>query len=422
MGNGNQNGRERESGTFTIYQLKEGKALHYHQFEPLERLEKSGRFVEPGNYEEVYTAPLPKGGSAQEKLNRIYEQFNRNHPADFRGHSLSVSDVVVFHENGRDTAHYVDRFGFSEVPQFFAQEPGRFRYYITQEAMNLGTYPYMGEMDLTRFTAKPHKYDQGAVTAFGYVEYGSPLSPEQSQAYALIPAAANENFLKSAEMSMEMNTNMIDGIINNLPGQKQEPEVFPVEPVSRFKRHIGPEEISGEQFLIKGGIVLTPCASNPEYYESTNRNVAGRYIDARIYEVANRNKRGKPTAFREAEGAAVENPFEPAGRKVGIVQSGGIVCGLVEKYQMEGFVLADKTVLLQKERDAHGNYYAGMNLDGMMIKLPKMYAAVKDDRGNVLAFREMREKDFSREQPKKKPEKKPSIREQLGKRQATNRP
>ena len=410
-----------EADTFTIYQLKDGEALHYHRFEPLERLEKSGLSVEPDNYSQVYTAPLPEGGSAQDKLNRIYEEFNLRHPAYFRGHSLSVSDIVVFHENGRDTAHYVDRFGFEEVPQFIAQEPGRFRYYITQEALNIGTYPYMGPTDVTRFTARPHKYEQGTVEAFGYVEYPSPLPPEQFRSYALIPAAANEDYLKNAEVSMETNTNMIDGILNNLPeetkGQEdlREPEVFPVEPASRFKRHIEPGEITPEQLIIKGGIILTPCASNPEYYESTNRNVAGRYIEAQIYEVVRRNKRGKPAAFRVAEGAAVENPLEPAGKMVGIAQSGGIVCGLVEKYEMEGFVLADKTVLLEKERDAHGNYYAGISLDGMMLKLPKMYAAVTDEKGKVLAFREMREKDFSREEPPKKAEKKPSIREQLGK-------
>ena len=84
----------------------------------------------------------------------------------------------------------------------------------------------------------------------------------------------------------------------------------------------------------------------------------------------------------------MENPLEPAGKMIGIAQSGGIVCGLMEKYEMDGFVLADKTVLLEKERDAHGNYYAGISLDGMMLKLPKMYAAVTDEKGKVLAFRE----------------------------------
>ena len=55
MADENQIKKERESGTFTIYQLKEGEALHYHRFEPLERLEKSGLSVEPDHYQEVYT-------------------------------------------------------------------------------------------------------------------------------------------------------------------------------------------------------------------------------------------------------------------------------------------------------------------------------------------------------------------------------
>ena len=57
----------------------------------------------------------------------------------------------------------------------------------------------------------------------------------------------------------------------------------------------------------------------------------------------------------------------------------------------------------------------GISLDGMMFKIPKMYAPVTDETGRITAFRQMREKDFSRGQPQKKPEKKPSIREQLAK-------
>lgn len=63
----------------------------------------------------------------------------------------------------------------------------------------------------------------------------------------------------------------------------------------------------------------------------------------------------------------------------------------------------------------HYNYYGGISLDGMMFKIPKMYTPVTDETGRITAFRQMREKDFSREQPQKKPEKKPSIREQLAK-------
>ena len=72
-------------------------------------------------------------------------------------------------------------------------------------------------------------------------------------------------------------------------------------------------------------------------------------------------------------------------------------------------------MLLQKERDAHGNYYGGISLDGMMFKIPKMYTPVTDETGRITAFRQMREQDFSSEQPQKQPEKTPSIRAQLAK-------
>lgn len=196
---------------------------------------------------------------------------------------------------------------------------------------------------------------------------------------------------------------------------KSETPLLRVVPVNRFERYIEPGEITQDQYIVKGGIVLTPCASNPDFYESSNRRVSGSYIDAHIYEVAEWSKRGKPIAFRVVESAPVENPFEPVGKEIAIAQSGGIPCGLVYKHEMEGFVLADKTVLLQKERDAHGNYYGGVSLDGMMFKIPKMYAPVAYETDRITAFKQMREKDFSREQPPKKPEKKPSIREQLAK-------
>lgn len=201
----------------------------------------------------------------------------------------------------------------------------------------------------------------------------------------------------------------------------KEDEILRVVPVGRFERYIEPSEITQDQYIVKGGILLSPCASNSDFYESTNRALNGRYIDAQIYEVAQRNKKGNPIAFRKAEDAPVENPLEPVGKEIGIIKAGGIPCGLVFKHEMEGFELQDHTILLQKERDAHGNYYSGLSLDGMMVKLPQMYAAVTDEHGKVTAFRRMREKDFSRQKPQET-EKKPSIREQLAKIQPVKSP
>ncbi|MDD2979277.1 MAG: YodL domain-containing protein [Hespellia sp.] len=103
-----------EQNSFGIYQLKEGEELHYHRFEGLERLRNHGLKVEKKNYELIYTAPLQEG----QTLDDIFEQFNLFHPEDFTGHSLSVSDIVLIHKDGVNTAQYVDSFGFQEISDF----------------------------------------------------------------------------------------------------------------------------------------------------------------------------------------------------------------------------------------------------------------------------------------------------------------
>ena len=108
---------------FAIYQLKNGEELRDYRFEGLERLQKAGISVEYDNYDMVYTAPLTDfNGNQSQTLNRLYEQFNINHPTDFRGHSLSVSDMVALKTNGKISFHYVDSFGFNEQPNFFPQK------------------------------------------------------------------------------------------------------------------------------------------------------------------------------------------------------------------------------------------------------------------------------------------------------------
>lgn len=100
--------------SFGIYQLKDGEELHYYRFEGLERLRNYGLQVEKKNYELIYTAPLQEG----QTLDDIFEQFNLFRPEDFTGHSLSVSDIVLLHRDGVNTAQYVDSVGFQEIPDF----------------------------------------------------------------------------------------------------------------------------------------------------------------------------------------------------------------------------------------------------------------------------------------------------------------
>ena len=109
---------EPDKDTFSIYQIKGGDETRDLRFEPYDRLIAAGHRVDPKNYALVYSAPLTPGTSLED----IYTRFNIDHPKDFKGHSLSVSDVVVLHQNGQDTAHYVDSFGYKKVPEFLQPE------------------------------------------------------------------------------------------------------------------------------------------------------------------------------------------------------------------------------------------------------------------------------------------------------------
>ena len=104
--------------SFSIYQLKDGDKTWGYRFEPLDRLRAVGLDVQRDNYDLVYSAPLADG----ESLEDIYRRFNIDHPADFTGHSLSVSDIVVLRDGDTETAHYCDSFGFTEVPEFLQQQ------------------------------------------------------------------------------------------------------------------------------------------------------------------------------------------------------------------------------------------------------------------------------------------------------------
>ena len=99
---------------FGIYQLKDTEEASDIHFMGMDYLESKGIAVTKENYDLLYTAPLEEGTSLED----IYTRFNIDRPADFRGHSLSVSDVVVLHHNGENTSHYVDSFGYREVPEF----------------------------------------------------------------------------------------------------------------------------------------------------------------------------------------------------------------------------------------------------------------------------------------------------------------
>lgn len=109
------NGKE---DTFGIYQLTPIDANAEIMFESHSRMLATDKQIDRKNYQLVYTAPL----DPQMTLDGIYQKFNLDLPQDYRGRSLSVSDIVVLRQNGEISAHYVDSIGFKEVPNFLRRD------------------------------------------------------------------------------------------------------------------------------------------------------------------------------------------------------------------------------------------------------------------------------------------------------------
>ena len=121
-----ENGKENGISAYRIYQVRDDLPdRHERMFQNLATLQSDGKDVISDAYSAVYEGNLDgteSGKSAQQVLDGLFEKFNIAHPDDFRGHSMSVSDVVVLQENGVEKAYYVDSLGFKEVPQFLQQE------------------------------------------------------------------------------------------------------------------------------------------------------------------------------------------------------------------------------------------------------------------------------------------------------------
>ena len=99
---------------YSIYQLKRSDELHDIRFEPFDHLQKNGTPCDIRNYDLVYSGSI----RPHETLETLFCKFNTEHPEDFRGHSLSVSDVIVIRERGKSTAYYVDSVGFKQLDHF----------------------------------------------------------------------------------------------------------------------------------------------------------------------------------------------------------------------------------------------------------------------------------------------------------------
>ena len=193
---------------FAIYQIKGGPETRDYRFEAYESLQEAGLAVDRQNYDLIYTAPL----DGKTTLEDIYRTFNLDRPADFTGHSLSVSDVVVLNRSGKEEAHYCDSFGFTPVPEFFLQREKQLtpRELLTGESIQTPRGSFL-VTDMSR--------EQLEAAGYGFhhqSEDGKYLIMGNGTDAFAIPAQ-QESPIKAAEMTTEQNYNMIDGVLNNAP-------------------------------------------------------------------------------------------------------------------------------------------------------------------------------------------------------------
>ena len=198
---------------FSIYQVPPGPEGRDFRYRSYEDLQADGLSVDRKNYQLIYSAPLDKDIT----LDEIYRRFNMEHPADYKGHSLSMGDIVVFRQDGKQTAYYVDEGAdYRQVPEFFAQPEKQL---TPDECMT-------GEQIQTprgRFYLTDRSREQMEAAGYGFhhqSEDGRYLIMANGTRAFAIPAQP-ESHIKTAEMSTEQNYNMIDGMMNNAPSMEE---------------------------------------------------------------------------------------------------------------------------------------------------------------------------------------------------------
>ena len=227
---------EPDKDTFSIYQLKRGDETRDLRFEPYDRLIATGHSVDAANYDLIYTAEL----TPDMTLGSIWETFNIDHPKDFKGHSLSVSDIVVLHQNGQDTAHYVDSIGYQQVPEFLQSKQ---EVTLSPDELTTGeqiTTP-RGSFHVTAMTREQmeaagygfhHQSEDGKHLIMGNGTRAFAVAAEQPE---------KVNPLKHVEDTIEQNDNNFDGLINNTP---QTPTVDALEQKAKSGEPISLTELA----------------------------------------------------------------------------------------------------------------------------------------------------------------------------------
>ncbi len=151
-----------EENRFGIYQIAEGTRADDFKFMRKDFFDRQGIPVLREDYQLVYSGILGE----EDSLDTIFEKFNLDRPKDFKGHSLSVSDIVLLHKDGKNTAHFVDSFGFQEIPEFLnlseervyrlLEGDGAEKYFMIQRSEE--------GLDYTFYDAEYRMLDGGVVT------------------------------------------------------------------------------------------------------------------------------------------------------------------------------------------------------------------------------------------------------------------
>ena len=218
---------------YAIYHVDEDTPGKQHLFMNMAMVKEDGITIDAANYKCVYSGRLHEN----EKLDDLYAMFNDNPPADYKAHSMSVSDVIITNRGGDMQAYYVDRFGFAELPDFAAQREKIL--YIVPEIENAD---YENDLTCISFYAA----ECAEFPVMGEVHYDLTL-PEALEAYEKIPSERMHGLkcvgfdLKDGSDYEGMQSLMIEGkiqkeFLNSIPGFRENSYVQ--NAISRVEKYL----------------------------------------------------------------------------------------------------------------------------------------------------------------------------------------
>ena len=259
---------------YAIYHVDEDTPGKQHLFMNMAMVKEDGITIDAANYKCVYSGRLHEN----EKLDDLYAVFNDNPPADYKAHSMSVSDVIITNRGGDMQAYYVDRFGFAELPDFAAQ-----REKILDIVPEIENVDYENDLTCISFYAA----ECAEFPVMGEVHYDLTL-PEALEAYEKIPSERMHGLkcvgfdLKDGSDYEEMQSLMIEGkiqkeFLNSIPGFRENSYVQ--NAISRVEKYLEERHPNVENPLKSNKKVDNEKnISEDKYYYSLDLNYYLKYL------------------------------------------------------------------------------------------------------------------------------------------------